>query len=166
MMYSYSTYGMTDAERKLKRQLDDAEYELQRERDERERERTEAYETRQREMAERMHQWQRSATGWPDALSKQAYLFGQESDPIDEDDNISPWFVQGAAACRRALEMWSEEEAKAQPQIDALMEQVAKLRDSVRFAVADRLDAEGHSKDVAGALREYTDADCEIWLDW
>lgn len=166
MMYSYSTYGMTDSERKLKQQLDDAEYELQRERDERERERTEAYEKRQRDMQERISTYERTATSWPDALSKQAYLFDREADPIDEDDNISPWFAQGAAACRRALEMWSEEEAKVQPQIDALMEQVAKLRNSVRFAVADRLDAEGHSKDVAGALREYTDADCGIWLDW
>ena len=165
-MYSYSTYGMTDAERKLKRQLDDAEYELQRERDERERDRTEAYESRQREMEERMNAWRRSATGWPDALSKQAYLFGQESDPIDENDNISPWFSQGAAACRRAIEIWGEEEAKVQPQIDELMAQVATLRDTVRFSVADRLEAEGYSRDVAGALREFTEGDCELWLDW
>lgn len=165
-MYSYSTFNMTDRERELKRRLDDAEYELQRQREEQERERAEAYEKRQRDMAERINTWQRSASNWPDALSKQAYLFDQEADPIDENDNISPWFANGATACRRALEIWPEEEAKVQPQVDELMTQVAKLRDSVRFAVADRLEAEGHSKDVAGALREHDDNTCGFWLDW
>ncbi len=165
-MYSYSTYEMTDKERELKRKLDDAEYELQRQREEQERERTEAYEKRQRDMAERMNEWRRSASNWPDALSKQAYLFDQESDPIDENDTISPWFANGARACRRALEMWHEEEAKVQPQIDELMAQVAKLRESVRFTIADRLEAEGHDSNVAGALRKYDDNTCEYWLDW
>lgn len=165
-MYSYSTYCKTDAERKLKQQLDDAEYELQREREERERERTEAYEKRRRDMAERISAYDRTATSWPEALTKQAYLFDRDSDPIDEDDNISLWFARGAKACRRAVQMWTEEEAKVKPQIDELMAQVTTLRDTVRFSVADRLEAEGHETHVSDALREYDEHSCEFWLDW
>ena len=113
----------------------------------------------------------RSADNWPEAFGKQAILFEREAATwVDVDIDGSPlqdeWFGLGAKACRRALEIWREIEAEKQPEIDALKAQIAAITDSIREAVAERIESENDTsawRNVASALRanEY-----QAWLQW
>ena len=97
----------------------------------------------------------RSANTWPEALRKQIDLYGIEAHQDSEDDDAGAWFIEQVAACTRALELWNAEEAKIANQVAALLARVAELRDGIRFAVADQLDAEMPDNDhVARTLRE------------
>ena len=112
----------------------------------------------------------RSASTWPEALRKQIDLYGIEAHQDSEHDDAGAWFIEQVAACKRALELWETEEMKIADQVAALLARVAELRDGVRFAVADRLEAEMPDADdhVARTLRETPeDADkLSAWLHW
>ncbi len=157
-------------ERELKRQLENERYE--RERAEEQLNQLRADRTREREqqleaMRERVHRSQRTAANWPECLSKQAILFAGEAGTLDDDG--TDYFADGAAACERALVLWREEEARVQPEIENLEQQLADLRASISVSVAERLLSESSNqgyKSVADALYEYDDNSCEQWLDW
>jgi hypothetical protein len=142
------------------------EYELERERDaarRREQEADEQRAARRREWREASEREWRTASDWPEALRKQAYLFAREFDPTDE----FQWFEHGAAACDRALVIWTEVAAAKQAELDALRAQIAAVQHSIRLEVADRLEAEATGRAgwrmVAVAIRE---EEPERWLDW
>jgi len=166
-MYSYNRNTQTDNERYLEDQVRQLQAEREQQREDERRAREERMEAA-REQAEINA---RSANTWPEALRKQAYLFQREANqwPADDPDFPDDYFGPGAKACERALEIWSEVMAGKQEEILALQEQIRAIKDSIRLEVADKLEAESDAdgwKHVAGALREYTDKDCEYWLDW
>lgn len=166
----YASQGNDDAEyyrqqvEDLERQLD-AEYKRQEAaRESRLQARREAYE------------WSmRQADTWPEALEKQASLMGSEAyldDPEGEYGEFDTYFRDGGAACRRALEVWREEEQAIAPEIEALQRQITALRDGVRLKVAAQVREEGNGRDgwlhVAGALEEYEEhpGALSAWLNW
>lgn len=169
-MYSYYR---NDCDSNMKRQLEEERYareraedllrqnreDLARERENRTRERMRAYEERAR-----------TATTWPEALRKQAALFAREATiSCGYDDSIGDEFRARQHACERALELWQEEASQLNDQLEALKVQLDALLNSIRFSVADRLEAEnpGTAKDVAQALRDYSeDDDLSEWLRW
>ena len=123
------------------------------EREQRKQEREEAYEERLR-----------TATTWYEALQKQATLMGREACLFDDEDT---YFSGGAAACRRAMEIWREEEGRLAEQIKALESKIAALKDDVRICVGERLAEESDNEgwqEVARALQEEDDP--EWWLNW
>jgi hypothetical protein len=170
------SWGQSDRDRNLLSELESERYAraraedlLQREQEARYREAEEARRARRAMYAEQRESNRRSASTWPEALRKQIDLFGVEAHQDSADDAAGAWFVVQLQACRRALELWNTEEAKIADQVAALLARVAELRDGVRFAVADRLDAEMPQSDhVARTLRETPeDADkLSAWLHW
>lgn len=148
-------YARSRAEDLLRKHRED----LARERENARRERMKAYEERAR-----------TATTWPAALRKQAALFALEATiNCGYDDSIGDEFRAWQHACERALELWPEEASKLNDQIAPLKAQLDALLNSIRFSVADRLEAEmpGAAKVVAQALRDYSeDDDLSEWLHW
>lgn len=160
---------------------DDAYYlqlELDDLRSQMEAEREREYQEQQRRIQERQesYEWrQRQASTWPEALQNQATLMSAEAhldDPEGALGEIDTWFSDGAAACRRALAIWHEEEQGIAPEIEALQKQIAALRDSVRLKTATRLREETNGRDgwrsVAGAINEYEEdaGVLSAWLNW
>lgn len=153
------------------------EYELEQAREDERRRQEEADRRREERQRERKQEWeweQRHAGSWPEALRKQASLFRREANDwpaSDPDFPIDPdtFFGPGADACERALEIWKEVEVAKKEQIAALEAQIQALRDSIRFEVSEKLEAEAVGKPqgwrhVAIAIRQ--DADPNRWLDW
>src|SRR5688572_2059140 len=99
MYYSYQ--NKTDNERYLQDEVDRLKYEAEQQR---ERE-YEASQQRIQEMRERGERNLRAASDWPESLSKQAYLFQREQDSYNNEIDDT-FFGDGAAACRRGLEIW------------------------------------------------------------
>lgn len=126
---------------------------------------------RQRQRQERCEYDLRQADTWPEALRKQASLCAREAYLDDDADDVGAWFSQNVAACNRAAELWTEEEQRVAPQIVELQKQISVLRDSIRFAVADRLAAEDSTdggRSVIGALQTIPEDAGELaaWLNW
>ena len=99
----YSIDKRTDREREL-------EYQLEQMRDEEQRRNKEAEEARQERLEEYRRQSlaaDRTASSWPEALRKQAYLYRREANEAGEYD-AGNYFGNSAAACERALEIWKE----------------------------------------------------------
>jgi hypothetical protein len=159
-----------DCDARLKQELDDARYEadeLRRERDRLVEAQYAADQERRRQRIAQYEYQEREASTWPEALRKQAGLLGREVYLEDDSDPTEDhFFSRSAAACRRALELWSVEEAKVSPQIADLQRQIDVIRDGIRLAVADALDAEGAEKSIANALREHNEDACEEFLQW
>lgn len=116
----------------------------------------------------------RQASTWPEALSKQATLLGQN---VYLEDGSEPtedyFFTGGKEACKRALELWKEEEPKVAEQIVELERQIAALRDGIATTVGQRLEAENEKNNrgwasIAAALQEmHEDEDVfSDWLNW
>lgn len=114
---------------------------------------------------------------WPQALKLQAGRCRLEANLTNIDTEDSSYWTSGAAACEKALELWSEEMGKVAVQRDRvihqiaeLMEQKRRLRRSVAVAVADRLKNEGDTGEamVAGALRDLNEEGGELngWVNW
>lgn len=160
----YSLDNRTDRERYLESELSEA-----REReDRRNREDEQARKERMQEYRERAESYNRSAETWPEALRKQAYLMQREANDWPEDDN-DDLFAPGAAACSRALMIWSEVATEKQSAISELLNQIKAIKDGIKNEVADRLEKEGDTlgwKQVVSALREYDEDDLDSWLDW
>jgi hypothetical protein len=161
----------TDTERALRGEVDRLQWELDdRQRAEERRLVETAAAQRAREEAYRA-EWNasyRTARSWPEALSKQANLLANEiglDDPADGEAGTC--FTDGSAACRRATVIWSEEEDRRMPALEALRAQIDALMDEVRTATAARLAAESDRqgwKQVASALEQ--NVNLNQWLDW
>lgn len=128
-------------------------------------------EQRREENRERYESDLREADDWPEALRNQIVLFGREADQEIEDlkhyNDPNMYFTRGVAACRRALEIWEEEEAKIEDQTAELQRQIDALRGDLRIKVADRLEAENPDyASVAGALTSYDESEVSNWLNW
>lgn len=173
------SWGQSDRDRKLQRELEDERYAreraedlLQREQEARQREAEEAkeaYRARREMYAQEWENKQRTASTWPEALRKQIDLYGIEAHQDSEHDDTGAWFIEQVEACKRALELWREEEQKIAPALADLQRQIDALRDGIRLAVADRLEAEMPDNDhVARTLRETPEDEDELsaWLDW
>ena len=169
-------WDRSTCDRDMERQLNDARAQL-RDAEERLSSQQEAYyrereETRRQRQAERAERWnyeRRHASTWIEALQKQAELYGFEAHIDGENDDVGPMFIRWLAEIERALEMWAEESQKVAPQIEALEAQIAALKDGIRLAVADRLEAEIVNGDLPGLLREIEEGDAaelSAWLDW
>lgn len=142
----------------------------------------ERYERQEVERQERRRQqkesWEvanRTASTWPEALRKQAYLFEREANewpPNDPDFPCEPddLFGPGAAACKYALSIWDEVAASKRDAIEALEAQIKTIKDSVRIEVADKVESQGNNvagwKQVAQALREHSENELSAWLNW
>lgn len=154
---------------------------LQDEIDRLERDRREQQEQAERQREERMRQYReqaerhnRTASTWPEALSKQAYLFQREANDWPADDPDFPieadtYFGPGSEACKRALVIWKEVEASKAEEIKALEAKIEALKESVKLEVSEKLLAEGADKpsgwkSVAWAIRD--EEDPGRWLDW
>lgn len=178
MWYSWQDKNKTDEERYLEDQL---EQERQYRRDLEERQGQERQARREQWRLEN-DMYARQADTWPEALHKQAALFERESsqirawhleDPEAAADFPDDMFGPGAAACRRALELWPEAEAAVADEISALEAKIAELRASIAQTVADRLDEENADDmrgwhHVANALRETDEEPHALhnWLYW
>lgn len=170
MTWGTSIYDQEAAD--LRRQLDGVRYENDRLREQQEAQ----LEQNERERQERLNGYReryesslRSASAWPDALQNQAMLCGREVHLEAADDPEDRYFSRTRDACLLAAEIWPDEEAKVQPQIDALQEQIAAIRESVRHAVAARLQGQldtTEARSVAGALVEYDEDSLDDWLNW
>ena len=170
-MYRYGNSGACD------RRIAEMQSDLDTERYERERLEGQIREMEHRQYAEQRERREererevyyeyRTASDWPEALRKQASLFESES-WLDDPADGRMMFGDAARTCERALTIWREEEAKTAEQTAALRAQISALRDGIRLAVADRLEAEGGEKSVIGALREYSEdsGDLSAWLQW
>jgi hypothetical protein len=166
----YQRDTRTDRERYLENELERLESERHEEYEECERRREE----RMREYRERAEAHNRSASSWPEALSKQAYLFQREANDWPADDPDFPseaddYFGPGSEACKRALVIWEEVEASKAEEIKALEAQIEALRESIKLEVSEKLLAEGVDKplgwkSVAWAIRD--EEDPGRWLDW
>jgi hypothetical protein len=109
---------------------------------------------RRRESSERYESDLKQADDWPEALRNQIVLFGREADLEARDKDPHMYFTKGVAACRRALEIWEEEETGIEDQVAELQRQLNALRSDLRIKVADRLEAENPDfASVAGALK-------------
>lgn len=164
-MWYGSSDDKTDRERQLEWELESAR---ERERH-REEEAREARRTREEERRERYEHRRRHAETWPEALDKQEALFRQEAALADGYDD--GFFAASADACKRALEIWREEEKGVEETIRSLEAEIAALRNNVRFAVADRLEEEGDRSGwgtVAGDLRNIEEEPGALsnWLYW
>lgn len=157
---------------KLRRELENERYERQRLEDQLRQEREAAAERSSRSRRERLASYthdRRTAATWPEALRKQAALFAAEAYQDDVGDDVGAYFIRGKAACERALALWAEEEQKIAEQVAQLQRQIDQLRDGVRVAVADRLDADmPDNEGIAATLRETpeTEEDLSEWLNW
>lgn len=152
----------TPRERELQEELDRLRYEEEQRREQEEQNREE----RDRQRKRRYEEEYRTAASWPEALSKNAYLFQQEQDnfPGQPDDTF---FGDGAAACRRGLEIWREVEASKKAEIEALQKQIEAIREGVKAEVSEKLEAEANGRSgwssVAGAI---VTEDPTNWLNW
>jgi hypothetical protein len=161
----------TDTERALRGVVDRLQWELDdRQRAEERQRDAERAARREREQAYQA-EWNasyRTASSWPEALTKQAGLFDAETyldDPADGE--AGTYFTDGAAACRRALVIWHEEQTARREAIAALQAQIDALMAGVRTATAARLAAENDRqgwKMIAAGLAN--DEDLNRWLDW
>lgn len=156
----------------LERELEEAREREERRINEADRQREE----RMREYRERSEANSRSASTWPEALHKQAYLFRCEANdwpagdpdfPIEPDD----YFTPGAEACKRALEIWNEVAASRQNAIEALEDQIQIIKNGIRQEVSEKLLAEGADKpagwkSVASAIAEIDEDEVGSWLYW
>lgn len=162
-MSIYDRDTRTDRERALEYELD-----RYREADEQRRARQDReWDEQRRETRERIEQAERSADTWPEALRKNVYLLRREVSDVPDETDLDNFFEHSAEACQYALALWRERELAVAEQIAALEAQIAALRDGVRLAVAEALDADGHNRaacrQVASALREMTP---EQFLQW
>lgn len=157
----------THTEKKLREEKRYLESELE---DARRRE-NERSEQESREREQRRREWKaefesnyRTATTWPEALSKQASLSRKEIFPGDDS---SDYFAQTAEACDKALEIWPEVAAEREDELESLRRQIRTIETEIRDTVALRLSAENESnawRQVAQALR--ADYDKTEWLNW
>lgn len=155
----------TENEKYLEEQLDRERQwrEEEQERWRRERER------RRQEIKEDYESSLRTASDWHESLQKQSALcWREEAWFMDVDDD--GFFGSNARACDFALEIWPEEAAKVQEEINSLQERIARLQESVRFAVGQRLaDHENNTqagwRSVATTLLDPKE-DPESWLHW
>lgn len=177
-MWGFPDNNKTENERWLEDQLEQ-ERQWRREQEEQARREREA---RREEARMRAQESYRQADTWPETLRKQAALMGRESAElrsfIVEDPELvaslsDDMFGPGAAACERALEIWKEEAAGVEQTIKDLEAEIQRLRDHVRFAVADRLDAENPDgargwQLVTRELRETPEEPGALsrWLTW
>lgn len=121
---------------------------------------------REQRRSEWKQEWDRNyrtATTWPEALSKQAALSQRET--WDEDE--TGFFTQTVAACNKALEIWPGIAGKRQAEIEALRAQLAFIQLEIQCEVADELARTNQTpgwNQVALALRE--DTDLNAWLNW
>lgn len=142
--------------------------ERQRWEDER-RERERQAQIRKEEREERL----RYAETWKEALSKQAYLMDREQnavffgDPLYDDEDT--YFSSGADACRRALEIWKEEEVEAKGAIAELQARIQAIKDQIRVNVGKKLAEESDLdgwQSVASALYGDEYEGPSDWLYW
>ncbi|MHC4687966.1 MAG: hypothetical protein ACYTEW_27240 [Planctomycetota bacterium] len=147
------------------------EYELERYKEEERDRQEQAEQSRRRREQRRREEWQyeqRTAQTWPEALQKQAWLFGAEVDEFDAlNDN---YFADGADACKRALEIWSEVAASKAEAIAELEQQILAIKESVRLEVAAKLEAEAGDrpgwKGAAQTIKDTDETGLTDWLNW
>lgn len=173
MTWGRSDWGQSIDDRDIERIRREAEYaqreaEEQRERAERlERERENERRQREQERRERYEELRHIASSWPDALRKQAGLYQREANLFSDGDT---WFSDGAAACRRALEIWSAVDSDTSAQIAELERQIAALRTHQRYSVGVQLATEANGRggwqDVANTLSGDEYDDPSDWLNW
>lgn len=162
MFNPYWNDNKTDNERYLEEEL---ERERQWRRDEEEARQREREEQR-RWRREQAQMDARTADNWREAVQKQAWLFEAEADEFDRESGS--YFAEGAAACRRALELWNGEEAGVSEEIAKLEQRIQELKDSVRFNVGKKLEGERDTQGwrlTASELQD-PDADFNRWLYW
>lgn len=162
----YASNGGSDDAEYYRQQYEDLHQQLEQER---ERE----YQEQQRRIQDRRdaYEWSlRQASTWLEALEHQALLADREVYPEDGPDD---YFANLRDACRFALTVWREEEEKVAAQMAELERQIAALRDSVRVAVADRVEAHATPhpdawRGLANSLRDTPEEANELsaWLNW
>jgi len=171
MYYGWND-NRTDNERYLEDQL---EQERQQRREEQE-QRQRAREQRMEEYHEQHEHWMRSADGWPEAIDKQIALMSRESWGEGLSWISYPtflhdmYFTESVAACRRALQIWKDEEAKVADEVAALEQRITELKNGIRFNVGERLEREKYYKSpgwqgVVNTLND-EDSDPAAWLNW
>lgn len=162
-MWNYQADNRTENERYLEEQLERERQWRQEEED-----MHQQYLERQRNERKQMYEQSlRMADNWLEALEKQSQLCWREADGGDVAGN---YFKDTSEACDWAIEIWPEESAKVQDEIEKLEKKIAELRESVRFAVGNRLaNHERHGQDgwrgVANILLDPAE-DPESWLNW
>lgn len=160
-MYGYGNEKKTDRERFLE---DELERERQSAREAEERE----YEARERSRKERRAEYeqeQRSASSWPEALQKQAWLCQREINQYDTPEMkgyFEPedgYFANLVKANEAALKIWHKIAAARQAEIDAIW-------NSIRNQVADELEAESDRSEYKQTAQALRDDELENYLDW
>lgn len=164
-MSGYYRDSRTERERYL-------EDEFSRMRDDENRRQEEEYQRREERRREQKERWEaenRTASTWPEALRKQAHLFGREANEAGEYDTDN-YFADGALACERGLEIWKEVEAAKQEAIAELERQIKAVKASIRVEVAEKLEAESQGrqgwKSVARSIADIDEDEAGRWLDW
>lgn len=161
---SEMAYQLRQAKSELNRFRSEQEEQQEREA----RDRKDRIQERIREMDERYRQ----ARTWPEALGKQANLMGREIYLEREDDpGETHYFSGGHNACQRALELWTQEEAKRAATIAELERRLAELRTDIRETVGSQLATENNNSGwqfIAHALLAYDEDEDELtdWLNW
>lgn len=153
------------------------EWELEKEREQNRRyeeERLERDRQRREEIRQRVEYSYRQANTWPEALSNQSFLMHREAGYLVGVDEHA-YYSQGSKACDRAIEIWPEEMAKVEEEIEALMKRANELLQGVAVAVGKRLvdEWEGEKKGdswygwngIAKSLQN-PDIDLDQWLNW
>lgn len=162
-------------ERELRKAKEEAAY-YQRQYEEElsasERRTNEERQTAEQRRRQRDAEWEenyRTASNWPEALAKQAVLFGREVHLEDDTDPTEDhWFSTGQRACYKAVTLWRVEEAIMAPQIAALQAQIDALDRGIAAKVADALAAEDDSRGAQAVINALRDPSLDLtnWLNW
>lgn len=159
--YSYTNEDyLRDQLERAERAVADAERQAQEERD-----------RRREELRVALDYERRRADDWKEAVEKQIGLMSVEARHEEEDDPTEDhYFSSGAAACRRALEIWPiVEETYAEARGRLLME-LHRIDDQIVRTVAEQLALEADGKpagwrSIANELGSPSMTPSE-WLDW
>lgn len=159
----YGQGNKTETERYLEAEID----RYRREENERQEREYRRREERRLEQKERWEMEKRTASTWPEALYKQAYLLQREANEAGEFDSDN-YFSEGALACERGLEIWKEVEVAKQEAIAKLERQIQAIKDGIRIEVAEKLEAEsGGRQGWRGIARSIADdTDLNNFLYW